>query len=293
MADRIIPETEYILNPDGTLYHIHLANEHVAGFVILVGDPGRVQEVSSHFDTVEHRSQNREFITHTGHYKNKRITVMSTGIGTDNIDIVVNELDAAVNIDPRTRKVKANKRKLNLIRIGTSGALHADIPVGAPVISSHGLGLDGLVHYYQYPFNTEETNLQDKIKDHLDWDEKLPKPYVATGSSFLISGLGQGMVTGITATAPGFYGPQGRSLRLPLRHPDLNEKLQTFRSGSHRITNFEMETSALYALGKMLGHECCTICSIIANRARKEYSKDAHGQVNNLIGDVLDRIASL
>ncbi len=290
MKNDIIPESELVLNQDGSVYHLHLKEEHVGSNVILVGDQGRVEQISKHFDTVEFRFKNREFITHTGRYRGHSISVISTGIGTDNIDIVINELDAAVNIDLQKRQPRENKRKLNIIRIGTSGALQADIPVGAHVVSSHGLGFDGLLHYYNYPFDKEEKILSVKITSHLKWNSQHSVPYIARGSDPLIQHFGKGMVKGITATASGFYGPQGRRLRLELKDPDVWGLVPSFDYEGHRIVNFEMETSALYGLGRLLGHECCTCCAIVANRVTKDFSKD-HGKVmDGLIETVLDRL---
>ncbi len=285
-----LPESEFPLNSDGSVYHLRLKEEHIADNVIVVGDQGRVEVISKYFDTVEHQVRNREFVTHTGTFKGKRITVLSTGIGTDNIDIVVNELDAAVNIDPVSRTFKSSKRKLKIVRIGTSGALQADIPVGSQVISQFGLGLDGLVFYYNYEFNAEERELMERINHHLEWNEDLSTPYVTQGSKLLLDTIGHGMVRGVTATASGFYGPQGRRLSLIPRNPGMNNSLTTFSYKDHRITNFEMETSALYGLGRMLGHDCITCCLIIANRIRKEFSEDHHAGMKKLIESVLERI---
>lgn len=286
----IIPESELVLNNDGSVYHLCLKAEHVADTVILVGDQGRVNQVSKHFEKIEHKLQNREFITHTGIYKNKRITVISTGIGPDNIDIAINELDAAVNIDLKNRRFKKEKRVLNIIRIGTSGALQKDIPVDSFVVSEFGLGLEGLVYYYDYKFDQKETDLTEKINTHLTWNPNLSKPYIVKGSTNLIEKIGKGMTKGITATASGFYGPQGRKLRLELDKPDINERLTSFEHKGHRVTNFEMETSALYGLGTLLGHNCCTCCAIIANRITQKYSGNHSLIVDNLIETVLKRI---
>ena len=291
MPSQQISQTDLILNSDGSAYHLHLRDEHIADHVILVGDQSRVQQISKHFDKIEHRFQNREFVTHTGLVGKSRITVLSTGIGTDNIDIAINELDAAINIDPQSRQVKSEKRKLNIIRIGTSGALQGDIPVGSNVISEFGLGFDGLIHYYEYDFDEAERELSEKISQHLNLSNDVSSPYVCKGSEMLLNKLGKGMIPGITATASGFYGPQGRKLRLQLKDPGIEDKLGTFAYKNYRITNFEMETSALYGLGSMLGHDCCTVCSIIANRIRKEFSKDYHKDVDGLIQTVLERIA--
>lgn len=286
----IIPESELVLNKDGSVYHLHLKDNIVADTVILVGDQERVTQISHYFDEIEFQIQNREFITHTGRYRGHRITVISTGIGPDNIDIALNEIDAAVNIDLNSRTAKKEKRKLNIIRIGTSGALQKDVPVGSFVISEFGLGLEGLIYYYDYRFDPEEMELTEKINEHLNWNPNLSKPYITKGSSSLIEKVGQNMVKGITATASGFYGPQGRKLNLKLDNNSINEQLASFEYNNHRVINFEMETSALYGLGSLLGHNCCTCCAIIANRATKQYSEDHTSIVDKLIKTVLDRL---
>lgn len=287
---RIIPDSELIVNQDKSIYHIHLREEHVADNVIVVGDQGRVERVSMHFDKIEAKIENREFVTHVGTYNGKKITVMSTGIGTDNIDIAINELDAAVNIDLETKKVKPNLRKLNIVRIGTSGALQGDIPVDSFVLSEYGLGFDGLLHYYDFDYSKKEKELNKAFKKYSDWAKKPARPYFVEGSQELISKLEKGTIKGITATASGFYGPQGRILRLPLKRNDLNEVLTNFYFDNHRITNFEMETSALYGLGKMLGHNCATVCAIIANRIAQKYSADYKKTVDKLIVNVLEKL---
>lgn len=292
MHNSVIPESELVLNEDGSVYHLHLKPQHIADTVLLVGDQGRVSRISRHFEHMEFQVANREFVTHTGSYRGKRYTVLSTGIGTDNIDIVVNELDAAVNIDLEKRIPKQTKRSLKLIRIGTSGALHEDIPVDDVVISTFGLGFDGLLYYYDHSFTGEEETMAAAINDHLQWDSRLSKPYLVKASEELVSLLGAGMIPGITATTTGFYGPQGRQLNLKLANSDINERLQSFRQGAQRITNFEMETAALYALGKLLGHQCCTCCVIIANRPAKKYSKDHKKPIDALIKTILDRLTS-
>ncbi len=288
--NNIMENSELILNDDGSVYHIHLKPEHVADTVILVGDQGRVKMVSDHFDKVEHQISNREFNTHTGTYKGKRLTVMSTGIGTDNIDIAISELDAAVNIDLANRQHKSERKSLNLIRIGTSGAIHPDIPVGSFVISEFGLGFEGLVYFYDYKPRPFDKKITDKLQEHLQWNPNLAAPYIVAGSSSLVDRLQEGMVKGITATASGFYGPQGRALYLQPSITDLGDKLRAFSYEGHRITNFEMETSALYGLGQMLGHKCCTCCAIIANRSIKEYADNYKLIVKDLIVTVLDRL---
>jgi uridine phosphorylase len=286
---RQIPDSELIINPNGSIFHLHLLPEQIADTVLLVGDPGRVKQVSEKFDTIECKVENREFVTHTGSFKGKRISVLSTGIGTDNIDIVINELDALVNIDLHARVEKESKRSLNLIRIGTSGALQEDIPVDSFVISAFGLGMDGLLNFYRHHW-PETDKLKDEFLQQTQWPSSFNTPYLVKGSDDLRKKIGEGMHTGITATACGFYGPQGRILRLNLHMPDLNERLTNFKSDSWRITNFEMETSALFGLSSLLGHKATTVCAIIANRIRKEYSKNYKIAVNNLIDTVLERI---
>ncbi|HET6244954.1 MAG: nucleoside phosphorylase [Bacteroidetes bacterium] len=287
-----ISESELILNSDGSVYHIRLLPEHVADDVIVVGDPARVELISSKFDRVDFKIYNREFITHTGSFNNKRITVIATGIGTDNIDIVLNELDAAVNIDLQTRQIKEQKRSLNIIRIGTSGALQADIPVDSFVVSSYGLGFDGLLHFYAGWENINEKEITQAFIDHSKWKAECASPYVIKGSEVLINKLGKGIRKGITATACGFYAPQGRKLRAGLSMPQMNELLTTFNHKQLQITNFEMETSALYGLGTLLGHNTCTVCAIIANRIIKEYSRDYKLAVDKLIDHVLEKLTS-
>jgi uridine phosphorylase len=285
-----IPESELILTPKGSIYHLDLQPGQVAEKIIVVGDQYRVEAISNHFDTIEHRVAKREFITHTGTFKGKRISVISTGIGCDNIDIVINELDALFNIDFSTRLPKDEFTSLNIVRIGTSGALQADIPVDSFVISSFGLGFDGLMGFYDAEYDAEELDLTRAFNAHINWPKHCNPPYFTKGSTLLIDQLKEGMTVGITATANGFYGPQGRSLRLRANVPDLNEQLNQFRYNEHRITNFEMETSALYGLSALLGHEACTVCAIIANRFNKTYSKDYTQPVNDLILTVLDRL---
>ncbi|MBI3510849.1 MAG: nucleoside phosphorylase [Bacteroidetes bacterium] len=288
---KTIAESELILNPDGSIYHLHLRPEMIAENIIVVGDQDRVEDVSAHFDSIEFKIKNREFITHTGIFRGKNITALSTGIGTDNIDIVLNELDALINIDLHSRTVLPVKKSLNIVRIGTSGALQPDIPVDSFVVSSHGMGLDGLLNYYAGLDLCDEAGIANAFMQHAGWMKGMPYPYVVKGSEKLIALLGKDQIKGITATAPGFYGPQGRQLRLAPALPDLNEKLGSFRYNDLRVTNFEMETSALYGLGKLLGHQCCTVCAIIANRVARTYSKDYKQTVNLLIRHVLERLA--
>jgi uridine phosphorylase len=288
----MIAETELILNPNGSIYHLAIHPQDVADDIIVVGDPGRVPSVSRYFSKIESKASNREFVTHTGIFNGKRITVISTGIGTDNIDIVLNELDALVNIDLSSREIRSVKRSLNIIRIGTSGSLQEDIPADSFVVSTHGLGLDGLLNYYSGLEKINDNSISEAFSRHCKWNEKLPFPYVIKGSGTLIEKVGAGMHAGITATAPGFYGPQGREIRLAPALPDLNELLTSFSFEGKRITNFEMETSALYGLSAHLGHHACTVCSIIANRITKHFSIDHHKKVDELIRLVLSRLTA-
>ncbi len=285
----IIRESELIINPDGSIYHLNLKPGILAPNIILVGDPGRVPKISRHFKHVEHRSQNREIVTHTGTYNNKLITVMSTGMGTDNIDIVMNELDALVNIDFSKRRIKEQLTSLNIVRLGTSGAIRPEVPINAFAVSTHGLGLDGMLKFYDSDRVTEP-ELSRAFIQQVDWHPDLPYPYFVGCSPELLKRLGDGLHQGVTATAPGFYGPQGRVLRIPLQHPDLMDKMQQFDYNGQRIINFEMETSALYGLGKLLGHNTLTICAVIANRALNTYSEDHHSVIDELIGLVLERL---
>jgi len=284
-----IPDSELILNPNGSIFHLHLLPHQISNIILLVGDPGRVEMVSNNFDTIEHRVQNREFATHTGIYNNKRVSVVSTGIGTDNIDIVINELDALVNIDLAERFVKKEHTKLKLVRIGTSGALQEEIAVDSFVLSEYGLGMDGLLHFYRSNF-TEEEEILNAFINQTGWSAPLNTPYLVKGSTELFNLLKEGMHTGITATACGFYGPQGRRLRLDMAIDGLNEKLTAFNFKNHKVTNFEMETSALFGLSKLLGHEAITACAIIANRIKKEYSKDYKVTVDKLVKIILHRL---
>lgn len=288
---RIIPESELVLNKDGSVYHLCLKPENIADNVIVVGDQDRVKKISRYFEKIEFKIAHREFITHTGYYNKKRITVISTGIGPDNIDIVLNELDAAVNIDLQKRQINNKKRTLNIIRIGTSGALQKDIPVDSFVISEYGLGIDGLMNFYDFKHTPEEKKIERTFVAHTGWKERLNRPYAVKGSASLINKIGMNMFRGITVTAPGFYGPQGRILRLMPVMKNLNRQLTSFiHNGNMRITNFEMETSALYGLGRALGHNCCTVCAIIANRLMHQYSKNPKKSVDLLIRTVLERI---
>ena len=286
------PETELIVTDKNHVYHLDINEDHIADDIILVGDQGRVEQISNMFTKVECRIQHREFVTHTGWFNGKRISVISTGIGTDNIDIVLNELDAAVNIDLKTRTLKPKMRSLNIIRLGTSGALQADIPVNSLVVSQYGLGLDGLLNYYADYKSINEDFISDSFCKHTNWTANLPYPYCVKADDTLFKKFAEGNPTGITATAPGFYGPQGRQLRLKAAKPDLNELLTAFNANGIRITNFEMETSALYGLGKLLNHKCLTVCVIIANRVVKQFTSDYKKSVEHLITNSLERLTA-
>ncbi len=285
-----IGASELILNPDGSVYHLKLKPEQLAENIIVVGDPGRVEMVSSNFDEIHHKVQNREFVTHTGTYKGKPVSALSTGIGTDNIDIVINELDALVNIDLEKRLPKEKHTKLNIIRIGTSGGLQEELPIDGFLMTAKSIGFDGLLNFYK---KRDEVSLLDEeqaFKTHMQWPRILNNPYIVPASEKLMKQIGEGLTRGITIASNGFYGPQGRVLRLDLQVEDMNERLRAFRYNNEKITNYEMESSALYGLSKMLGHEALCICVIIANRYSKQYSKDYHPAVANLIRLVLDRL---
>lgn len=285
-----IPESELILNPDGSVYHLNLLPEDISDTIINVGDPDRVKMVSHFFDKIEVIKQKREFVTHTGFYNGKRITVISTGIGTDNIDIVYNELDALVNVDLKTRTIKNDLKSLNLIRIGTSGALQEEILPDSFVCSSYGLGLDGLLNYYHWTPGSDEKELQLALMKHLPAEGRFPQVYLAKGSRELHDKLSPGMHSGITASCSGFYGPQQRQIRLKPFRMDLIERLTSFRFNDIKVTNFEMETGAMYGLARLLGHRCCSVNVIVANRIRQEFSRKPYESVKMLIETVLSRI---
>jgi uridine phosphorylase len=287
-----IPESELIINNRGAIYHLDVRPEELADTIIVVGDPERVKKVSAHFDKIEHQLQHREFITHTGYIGKKHISVISTGIGPDNIDIVFNELDALANIDFETRQIKDKLTSLNIIRFGTSGSLQADIPVDSFVASSHGLGLDNLLNFYRYEKREADKAMIDAFIAQTNLDTSITNPYAFSGSEMLLQKFDEGFHQGITVTCPGFFGPQGRVLRLGLSSPGLVDKLTHFNFNHHRITNFEMETSAIYGLGKLMGHECLSINVIIANRVVKEFSKDSEAAVKKMIEKALEALTA-
>ena len=288
-----IAESELIINERGAVYHLDLRPEELANTVITVGDPDRVKEISKYFDKIEVKRQHREFITHTGLIGKKRLTVLSSGIGPDNIDIVVNELDALANIDLQTRTIKPQLRPLNIIRIGTSGSLQADIPVDSFVASTHGLGIDNLLNFYRHEHNEEEKQLIQSFVTHTQVHGQIGHPYISGCAASLIKHFVGDFHHGITVTCPGFYGPQGRILRLGIRNPDLVNRLTDFRFGQHRITNFEMETAGIYGLGKLLGHHCLSLSAIVANRVTRQFSTDTHKTVGRLIERTLEIVEGL
>ena len=285
---KAIKDTELIITKDKKIYHLNINKSEIENDIILVGDQDRVSQISKHFDEITHKVQHREFVTHTGTYKGKKISAISTGIGCDNIDIVINELDALVNIDFETRTINPEKKKLNLIRLGTSGSLQANILVDSFLISEYAIGFDGLAHFHE---NTDciEKEMSEAFIKYSDWPKKLPDPYIIKASENLLQKF-KGYNKGITATAPGFYVPQGREIRLKSTIPNMHESLNTFNYNDNRITNFEMESSALYYLGQSLGHNTITICAIIGNRVSKTQSKNYKETVEELIIEVLDKI---
>lgn len=282
--------SELILNPDNSIFHLRLFPWQIADKIILVGDPGRVEMVSSFFDSVELQVSNREFVTHTGIYKSTRITVMSSGIGTDNIDIVLNELDALANIDLENRVLKPERRSLKLFRIGTSGGLQQDIPLNSFILSRYAAGFDAVLNFYADRNNVADLDMEQAFREHTGWHPGLPDPYFVRSSDELFGLFPDDLYSGITISAPGFYGPQGRKIRLAPFDGGLNDKLESFRYGEMRIMNYEMESSALFGLSRLLGHQAVTLCSMIANRASREFTDDYKASVNNLIKFTLEHI---
>lgn len=290
--DTTFPPSELPLNPDGSVYHLALKPEHLADTVIVVGDPGRVKRISEKMDRVEVEVANREFLTHTGMIDGQRLTVLSTGIGVDNIDIVMNELDALRNVDLDTRRPRENRNPLDIIRLGTSGSLNADLAVGGFVQSAYAIGLDGVMHYYDVEFDDDETALVRAFTEFVEWPDRGIRPYAVRSNDDMASLFDVGFYRGLTATACGFYGPQGRTLRLKPAMADLNERMGKFSFDGIPMANYEMESSALFGLGSALGHRCTTVCVIVANRLRNEFAKDHHHDVERLIDTVLDRVTS-
>lgn len=288
---RIIPESELIIHADGSVFHLHLKPEQLADKVILVGDPDRVGTVASYFDSLECEVSNREFRSITGTFKGKRITVVSHGIGTDNIDIVLNELDALANIDFQTRTIRPQFRRLTLVRVGTSGGLQPFVPVGTYVAAEKSIGFDGVLYFYAHTDQVRDKDFESELIDQLKWKVEGLRPYVVSADPSLIEQITRNdIIRGVTIAANGFYGPQGRELRLPLADPDLNRKIEAFRYNGQKITNFEMESSSLAGLAALLGHRAMTVCCIIAGRVAQNMNTEYKGSLTGLIETVLERI---
>jgi uridine phosphorylase len=288
-----ISESELIISPRGSIYHIDLKREEMANTIITVGDPDRVKEVSKYFDSIEFKTQHREFVTHTGFIGKKRLTVISSGIGPDNIDIVLNELDAVANIDFKTRTILPIHTQLQIMRMGTSGSLQEDIPVDSLVAASHGIGLDNLLHYYQLNNTENEMKLGNAFTKHVGLENTHIIPYAIEGSSRLLNYFAEGYHHGITVTCPGFYAPQGRVVKAALQFPELVDKLSSFQFPNLRVTNFEMETSAIYGLGRVFNHQCLSINTIVANRVSKIFSTNAANAIENMIKKSLEIIEKI
>ena len=283
----VIPESELIINADGSVYHLNLLPEHISDTIITVGDPDRVERVSRHFDEIEVKISKREFVTHTGYYKGKRLTVISTGMGTDNIDILMNELDALVNIDFTTREVNPEKIKLKIVRVGTSGALQEDVPLGSLLASHNAVGIDSLMEFYPLEQNENEQSITTALQKELGLGFR---PYCVNGSKELLDKIAFDMIPGNTLTCPGFYAPQGRVLRAGLKNPDLLKTYNQFRVCDFRLTNFEMETAGYYSMGRLLGHEMLSLNAMVANRVTQKFAENVDAIVDDLILKVLDRI---
>lgn len=284
--------SELIINERGAIYHLNCRPEEIAPTIITVGDPDRVAKVSKHFDEIYFRNAHREFVTHTGRIGKQSISVVSTGIGPDNIDIVLNELDALANINFETRQLKPAPVSLKIIRMGTAGSLQKDIPVDSFVASTHGLGLDNLLNFYQPENNEQEVQILQAFQTHTQIQSGTSLPYISSAGVSLLKNFASGYHLGITVTCPGFYGPQGRVLRMGLKHPNLIDQLTSFRFGNHRIANFEMETSAIYGMGKILGHQCLSLSAIVANRVTGDFSKESDLTIEKLIKTSLDILIS-
>lgn len=285
-------DSELMITPDKRMYHINLRGEDIADTVLLVGDPDRVHQISKHFTKIDCKTRHREFVTHTGFYNGKRLTVLSTGIGVDNIDIVLTELDAAVNIDLDKRELLPQRRTLTIVRLGTCGGLQADLPVGTLVASAYGIGMDGLLNFYDNLHTVNEDDVSRAFIEHMNWPDTLPYPYAIKATDSLLRLFADVAVCGITGTAVGFYGPQGRKLRLAPALADMNERLTAFRYHNQRFLNLEMETSALYGMASLLGHDHLTVCVVIANRLAKQFSPDLHKSIEHLIVTALDRLTA-
>ncbi|MDD3967600.1 MAG: nucleoside phosphorylase [Proteiniphilum sp.] len=287
---RIIPESELIINSDGSAFHLRIRPEQLADKIVMMGDPDRVTMTAGYFDQIECDVSSREFHTVTGTYKGKRITALSHGIGTDNIDIVLTELDALANVDFNTRMVKERFRQLTMVRVGTSGGMQPHCPVGSYVVSEKSIGFDGLIHYYANAHTIREEDFEEAFQKHVNWSPFHCSPYVVSADEELVERIGHDMIRGVTISAIGFYGPQGRHVRMPLADPDLNTKIESFRFGEHCITNYEMESSAIAGLGRLMGHKAMTVCAIIANRVALKSNANYKGSTEELIRIVLERI---
>lgn len=291
MNKKVIASSELIINPDGSVFHLHLLPEQLTDSIILVGDPGRVDMVASFFDSKDFEVQSREFHTIGGTYQGKPIMCLSHGIGPDNIDIVINELDALANIDFKSREVRDTHRTLHMVRIGTSGALQPELKLGTPVIAEKAIGFDGVLNYYAGRNEVADLDFEHDFCENVGWNPLWAKPYVVNADEHLVDKIGRDdMVRGVTISAVGFYGPQGRELRLPLANPDLNKRIETFRHNGRKVTNYEMESAPLQGLARLMGHKAMTVCSIIANRMQHEATPNYKTAVHDLIGTVLDRI---
>jgi len=288
----MINPSELVLNKNGSIYHLNLLPEQLASKVILVGDPQRVGLISAHFETIECKVSNREFIIHTGIFNGQRLSVVATGIGTDNIDIVLNELDALVNIDLKKREVKKKITPLELVRIGTCGSIQKNILADEVIVSTHAIGLDGLMHFYEQKVTEQEEELLNAFLSQTKWSTEMNRPYLRAGSEKLIDKIGKGFHQGITLTANGFYAPQGRSIRMKVKDTNQNNSLLQFNYQGHKVLNYEMETSALYGLSKIMGHQACTVCLVVANRRANSFSKNYHPHMERLIVTVLNRLTS-
>lgn len=291
MKKKIIPASELIINPDGSVFHIHLRPEQLTDRILMCGDPARVDMIAEFFDTRDFSVTSREFHTVGGTYKGKPIMAISHGIGPDNIDIVINELDALANINFQTREVNENHRQLTMVRIGTSGALQPELIIGTPVIAEHSIGFDGVLNYYAGRDEVANLDFEQKFREHTNWNRNWAAPYVVAADKELVDQIGRDdMVRGITISAVGFYGPQGRELRLPLANPDLNRTIENFDYHGRKVTNYEMESAPLAGLGRLMGHRCMTVCSIIANRVNEAATPNYKTAIRDLVETVLDRI---
>lgn len=287
---RKIPDSELIINNDGSVFHLHIRPEQLSDKIIMMGDPERVGLTASFFDSIEFDTQSREFRTITGTFKGKRITALSHGIGPDNLDIVMTELDALVNVDFNTREVKNKLKQLTMVRVGTSGGLQPHCPIGSYVVSSKSIGFDGVLNYYKGRNEVAELSFEKAFKEHVDWSPLHCSPYVVSADKELVEKIGHDMIKGVTISAIGFYGPQGRYVRIPLADPELNSKIESFRYQGDTITNYEMESAPLAGIGKLMGHKCMTVCTIIANRLAGESDANYKGSIEDLIKTVLTRI---